>query len=420
MIRIQSYELKKAFTSPIVIALTILFLLYNFFIIFQHTYFNSELKIVNKLVEKFGYEINDSMIYEFQAYYQSQLDEMNQITNKHLSKTYDNTTAFFKDQLNDKRTNFSKKEEDTITSVMLTETYIRMFDEIDREYDELNMAKMAEYEIERCGLSGEAAETAKKNYSTLGERLDKLIANEEHKNMFFIGKIYQMHSLLFKTLFRTMVFEIMILVVLITGYILTYEFENNTHLTAYSSKRGRKLTMDKLLASIAASLIVTTLILGVTLGSYFIVFNYSGLWQASISSYFNAEKSFPYISWWKMTFTTYLIWTILLIYVCQLCFTAITFMISIFIRNSYFIFCIFAILLGLGILIPGSVPTDMNAIFITRYTPFSLILNPHLWFIGWGPFSSKYYEINTVAIWIIMLPILCLLGLKRFKKQSIY
>ena len=51
-------------------------------------------------------------------------------------------------------------------------------------------------------LSGSAAETVRMQYKKLSLRFDKLKISGEHKNLFFIGKAYKMHTLLFKSLFR--------------------------------------------------------------------------------------------------------------------------------------------------------------------------------------------------------------------------
>lgn len=63
----------------------------------------------------------------------------------------------------------------------------------------------------------------------------------------------------------------MILAIPITSQIVNLEFENKTQLLAYSSKRGRKLILDKLLASIVMCLGVTTVLIGATLAVYFCI-----------------------------------------------------------------------------------------------------------------------------------------------------
>lgn len=47
-----------------------------------------------------------------------------------------------------------------------------------------------------------------------------------------------MHSLLFRNILKTIIFEIIILVVLITAYLVNYEFDNSTENIVYSTKKA--------------------------------------------------------------------------------------------------------------------------------------------------------------------------------------
>src|SRR5699024_10784608 len=117
------------------------------------------------------------------------------------------------------------------------------------------------------------------------------------------------------------------MVVLITAYLVNYEFDNNTQLLTYSTKRGRSLIVDKIYISLLVNIIVTTVIMGVGLITYFSVFDYSGLWNVPISSYLNADFPRPYMSWWNMSFIQYLLCSVGVIYICVLLFTGVTFII---------------------------------------------------------------------------------------------
>ena len=95
---------------------------------------------------------------------------------------------------------------------------------------------MGETEISKYGLSGTAADTLRKQYVKFAERFDELQENGEHTQWFFAGKQYFMHRLLFKTVFKHIIFESIILIVLATALLTTYEFESRTHLVAYQQK----------------------------------------------------------------------------------------------------------------------------------------------------------------------------------------
>ncbi|MGG3890967.1 hypothetical protein [Metabacillus fastidiosus] len=410
------HELKKALVSPVILSLIGIFISFNLFIIYSYSHVKEELGILTKLVDQFGYELNEETMYDFNLFYNKQLKKLNEIT----PKTYGSAAEFFnKNKVIDEE-HYSKEELTFFHDALMTENYYFVSKNIDELYKSLNLMDEAESQINKFQLSGAAASTVKKEFTKLSDRLEQIIKNGEHKTLFFYGKAYEMHSFLFKNLFRLIIFEILILVVLMTSFIQTYEFENKTYGHIYSTKRGRKLAFDKLMASFIASFIVTTIIAGITLISYFSVYNYSGLWNVPISSYFNAEKLIPYISWWEISFIAYLFLVTALLYVCQLFFSAITFIIAMFIRNSYFVFIMFGIIFGCGLLLPSIASLDSNLIFISMLTPFTLILNPNIWFIGGNAFYGQYYEINTTAVWTVLLFILCIGSIKIFRKQNIH
>lgn len=416
---IRKNELKKAVTSPIIIGLLVLFIVFNSIMVFQNSYFKDDLKVLNKIVDKLGYKIDDEMVAKFKNYYDTQLGKLNEITNKKTSKKYEIASEFYEEQNYYIEDTYNKEEIEFIKELGIVEAYFYTMGEIDEIYSEIDFMEIAESEIKKYGLRGNAADTVRKQYESFSKRYEQLIENREHKNLFFLGKAYGMHSLLFKDLFKTILFEIIILIVLIIAYLVNYEFENNTQTISYSTKKGRNLVKDKLYASIATNILVTTVILITGLGLYFIIFDYSRLWNVPISSYFNTDKSFIYMSWWNMTFVQYLFSGIGLIYAITLLFTGIAFIIAMAIKNNYIVFFVFVIIFGLALL-TSIAPTNSNAIFIKGFTPFWLIMNPFIWFMESGAFTTfKYYELFTVGIWAILLLILGALSIKRFKRQDI-
>ncbi|MDZ5471426.1 hypothetical protein SM124_06660 [Bacillus sp. 31A1R] len=419
---IKVFELKKVFSAPIILTLMILFIGFNSFLMYEHSFVRKDLAIINKLIDRFGYQIDDKMETEFVQFYQDQLRKVNELTSEKFKTTFqDGTelTQYF--NVNYEKINtFSELELNLISQLLITESYLGMIQGIDESYRKMDMLEVAETQIKMHRISGSAVETVRNQYKKLDVRFKEMIENEEHKNLFFLGTAYRMHSLLFKDLFRFILFELMILVVLMTGFIQNYEFENRTHHVTYSTKRGRKLIRDKFTVSILSSMIVTTIIVGTTLFLYFLVFDYSKVWNVPISSAFNTEYNKPYISWWDLSVLEYLLWSVVLIYICQILFVAMTFVITNFIKNSYIVFCMFMIVLGLSIMIPTIIEPNSSLIFIAHFTPFSLILNPFLWFMESGAFTTfKYYEYGTVMIWTVLLSILCFLVMKSFNRQSL-
>lgn len=417
---IKINEFKKVITSLVIIGLLLVFMIFNTIKIFENSYFKDELKVLNKIVDRVGYKIDDEMINRFKEYYDEQLEELNEITKEENSKKYSSISELYADYRHGIEEVYDKEEVEFITDLGIMEAYYYKIQEIDDFYSSIDIMERAENEILKYGLSGKAADIVRKQYKALNERFHQLVSNNEHKNLFFIGKAYQMHSLLFRNILKTIIFEIIILVVLITAYLVNYEFDNSTENIVYSTKKGRNLVLDKLQITMASSIIVATIILITGLGLYFIVFDYSGLWNVPISSYYNRDYNFPYLSWWNMSFVQYLFFSIGLVYLITLLFNGIAFIIARSIKNTYFAFFVFAIIFGLFLIVPGMVPRYSISIFIGGFTPFFLIINPHMWFMESGAFTTfKYHELATVGIWALVLLALGVLSINRFKRQDI-
>jgi hypothetical protein len=425
--QIRMYELRKALLSPVIIALLLVFTAFNLFLISQETDKKDEMSILNNLVAQFGSKITKPMQEDYKSYYLSRLDDMNKLTEKRTSQTYEMPGDFFgydnyKRYVTDQPGLYSSEELAMFDELRVIQNYYYLMQNIDVTYAGFDMKQIAEGEIKKYGFSGSAADIVRQRYVHIEERVQQLIAGGEHKNLFFIGNVYQSHSMLFKTLVGSILLQLMILVVLMTGYLSNYEFEQATHLLHYSTKRGRKLQTDKLLASFAASLIVTTVLTGITLSAYFLTFSYKGLWQLPISSFFNWERGmpYPYLTWHTMPFIVYLGCAVALVFVLLLNFTAITFVLTAIIRNSYLVFGAFTILFGSTLLITNIVPRDLKLILFTGFTPFQLVLNSKAWFTASGAFMSlPNNEWITAGIWTVLLTLCCGLCLHRFKRQNI-
>lgn len=419
---IKGYEFKKITTSPIFIVLTILFLAYNTVMIISNSNIKSELAVLNEIVNEVGYAINDDMMEEFKTYYEGQLKDASQLL-KSRGYTINGTLGEFLERNNvyaGGDSKFNSEDIEQINKAAVIETYYFLSDRLNRQYDTVDINKLAESELANSPYNADVKEIIKKNYEKFELRFQELKLNGEHKNLFFYGKSYRMHSFLFKHIFTTMIYEIMILVVLATSFVLNYEFEGKTAAIVYTTKRGRNIIKDKLLTALGFTVVITTIIMAITLLIYFAVFDYSGLWGASVNSFFSQEYNIPYMTWWNMSILDYLIAVSIVVYVLQLIFCGLTFTVSVLIKNTYIVFGTFAIMVGLGILLPSLVPASLNTVIASVYTPFTLILNPSWYFMFKGGLQlNKYYEVITLVIWGIGVLLLGTLSIYKFKRESI-
>ncbi|MGL5244987.1 MAG: hypothetical protein ACRC7R_07450, partial [Sarcina sp.] len=414
IMNIKIYEFKKIFSSPVIVILTLIFLLFNGLSIFNKSYIANEFHVVNKIVAKVGYKINTTMKENLNVYYEEEFSKLNEKYFSKHNKNYENITEAFHDyEL------YSKKELKEIEEVAIIQSYYYEILALEEKYDLLNINELAKSSIEANKLKGKSKEIVERVYKNFGERFNELKKNGEQNNL-FISPSHKMHNFLFIKILRSCALEIAILIVLIVAHLVNFEFENKTDHITYSSKRGRNLLIDKLSSSLVASLIVITLILGVTLAIYFITFDYSSLLNVPISTYFNWEYQLPLMSWFNISFIQYLLLTIGVIYVCELLFSLVTFSISYFVRNTYLVFAVFFIIWGLIFLLPEAIGVNNPLVFLTVFTPFNLIMMPSNLFSLSGILNSfKYYEAYTLIIWTITLIVLTYILIKRFKKQNL-
>ncbi|MBP3950958.1 hypothetical protein [Bacillus suaedae] len=415
--RIIWYECQKAFTSPVIIGLMLLFTAYNLFLIFTHSsQYKEELNVANQLAETYGIDITDESMNLFQQDLEKDLAKLNEmIRSERVTSAHE-----FLSQVSYKEWEHYRDEEQSFfVDLQLKEMYKHMAESIDTQYESIHWGKFGE--AATAGLSGSLAQKVRTDYENISDRFDELIANNEHKTWFFSGETYKMHSFLFRTLFGHLMFELLIIIVLATSFITNYEFETKTHLITYASKRGRRLMRDKLIASFLTATACMLFLFISTLCTYFIVFDYSHLWTSSISSALNWEYQLPYVSRWPMTFATFLLWSICLTVVCLFLFTGIAFVIATFVRNNYFSFFLFAIFYAVAFLLPSFISTSSWLHYIASYNLSQLTVNPHMFFmVKRGGMLFQYYEFTTVCAWFILTLALGWIVLKRFEKKDIY
>ncbi|MBH0175519.1 ABC transporter permease subunit [Fictibacillus sp. 23RED33] len=421
---IKRLEFKKIISSPIILGLFVLFLLFNCFLIYQQSTLRHDMKSLQPIVKETGTLMNDEGREKLKTSHEEDLNTWNQLSQSKTGDTYQNAADFYKPELYYSLIEsniYSETELQDINELAIKETYLNSIQDIETKYSTLNVMENAEEGIRLFGLEGAVAEKVREQYSVLRPRVEELIQNKEHLHLFFHGKMFGTHSFLFKTLFGFMLFQGMILIVLFTAFIVNYEFEHRTALVTYATKRGRRLMWDKLLVSTFASTLVTVALLAITLSVYFIVFDYSGLWNVPISTGFLIElNKIPFISWWNVTFIQYLLMSCGLVVLCHILFVLITFCLSMLIRNSYIVFTLFGVIFLAGLYVPSLMPKDSTMLLYTHFSPFILVMNVKKWWMESGVFTTfKYYEIITVTGWLIVLLLTAWLLIKRFARENI-
>ncbi|MHC0039548.1 hypothetical protein [Pseudoneobacillus sp. C159] len=414
-------ECKKALSSPIILALFVLFSAWNILIIYQFSEMKEELRVVNQISNDYGVHITGESLSKLKSEVKVELANLNAVTQKKSEQSFQSANDFF-NQLNYQHQSvYTDMELRRFHKIRIKEMYVAKAQNLDQDYASIDIRISGEREIKSYGLSGNAAEMLRKEYVTFAERFEGLKKNGEHKQWFFAGRPFFMHKLLFRTLFVSIMIEATILIVLSTALITNFEFENRTQHVTFVARRGRKLLVDKLLASLLSTFILTAFLMTVTLGTFFTTFDYAHLWKSAISSGLNWEYNLPYMSWWNFSFTTYLILAIVVSLVCILLFCIFTFSLSVMLKNSYYTVILFGITFIALFILPSFMPGSSVLKIVTGYNLSALLLNPHQWWmVGTsGLMMFKYYEVDTLIGWVIIFSAGCYGSLKKFARQDI-
>ncbi|HII4459741.1 TPA: hypothetical protein ACY4RA_003048, partial [Clostridium perfringens] len=314
---------------------------------------------------------------------------------------------------------FSKEDMDLINQSSAINLYKNITPEFIHRIESLDSEKMTESNINKYGFKGEAANLVRKNYEDLGKRLQELKSNGEHKNLFFFGESYRTQNLLYKKVIGACLIEIMILVVLGVVFLINYERENKTLGLVSATKRGRNLIKDKAIVGLMYSILVAIIILGITLIVYFSVFDYSKVWNVPISSALNWEVG-PHISWYNLTVLQNLLLSIGVVLIISLISGGISLSLCLFLKSSYKAFFAFFILFGGLFMLPGLFSMSSKLVIWSYFNIFVLTLNPQKWFAEAGALlTSKYYIEGTLISNGIIVTIISLILIKRFKKVDI-
>lgn len=416
--RILLFEIKKAILSPVILSLFVLIIAFNLFLIYENAYIKDDLEDINQIANKHGTEINDDMLKGMQSDYEARLEKVNDLTSSVVSKSYESMQELFTDRSFYLPDTFSEKELDYFNGTAVLEFYYFSSLEIDESFLAIDPIKMAEQDMRMYGISGEAAELIRKQYDKITERYEEVLENKEYKHIFPAQKVWETHLLLFKKMFKAILLEGIILTVLVTAYIMNFEFDRGTHLLAYSSKRGRNLWLDKFWAALITNVSFMLSLMVISLAAYFSVFSYRDFWGVPISSFFNAGKEW-FMSWWNLSFSEYLAAVIMLSFVLIILFTMMTAMISRWVRNSYLVFFIFLCVFGMIFANQAIFPSSSILFLFGYFTPVNLVLNSFIWFMQRALTLTAYFEVITVTVWFVLLLLGVMYSFRSFRKSDL-
>ncbi|MFT9817917.1 ABC transporter permease subunit [Lysinibacillus sp. NPDC056185] len=404
-------EMKKALFSPTILILLVLFSIFNIFTIISNSYVRDELKIANDIIKKYGETFNDEILSKMQKDLNADVKKRN--------PQFQDANVFINSMNDEKYQNSTLAEQHEIDRIHLMQLYINLGKSLDERYAKLNIETLKEGTIADFGLTNWAAGFVSREFDKLNNRFTEMKETKEYNKWFFASD-YRMHSELFKNLIKKIAMEGVILVVLLTALITNFEFEHRTQLVTYTTKKGRLLMRHKLIASLLTTLLTLLPLFGISLITFFMVYDYSGVWTAPITSGLNWEYTWPHITWWPIELWKYLLLTITILVITLLIISLLTFCISTFLRNSYLSWILCILILVSMFVVPMFFSGMPTLLLLMHFNLTLLLLNPHMYFSGVSNLMMfEYHEVWTLVLWCLISLLCVTYVLRRFNRKDI-
>ncbi|MDE6055207.1 MAG: hypothetical protein K2G55_15965, partial [Lachnospiraceae bacterium] len=230
----------------------------------------------------------------------------------------------------------------------------------------------------------------------------------------------------FSSLVRAILAEGSICAMLMVLYLMGYEQMNHTAGQVCVSRTGRRLWVDKLAAAVLSAVILYFLLVGVTLLVYFNLWDYSGVWQDSVSSRFNYLTDMlytrPFLTWHDFTVGKYLVAVLSLGAALVVVFGLMAAVCAMLFRNVYGAALVLALVLfgGIGL---GSLFSQCKAwgmYFITTMQPSAVWLSVNVWFTESGISAFlPWQEVISVALHLMVCSIVVMILLRCYMCKDI-
>lgn len=406
------WELQKLWRSPVIWVLLAVFVGFNSFYIWSNARAGQELAVLNNIVATYGKVIDEEMLEELQVEIEQKAETLG---SKQGAAAYlESLTPEF----------YSEQPEDVqwqIDELSLYVMYAELAVQLKERYGKVNIQALGEDTKKTYGLTGSAASWMDDHFVQLEKRFETYMENESYNEWFFAGNPYRMHSFLFRSVVKMVALEGILLAVLMTAYLVSYEREQRTHLLVFASKLGRKVMRKKAWAASIATTATGIVLMAGTLAVFFSLHDYSGLWDVNVGSGLNWEYQAPYVFWWDIPMWQYVLLAVAIIFISWLIITAATFALAVNVQNSYLVSIAILIVLLALFVVPSYLAFSPLLMLASHFNLILLVLNPHMLFNGLsGMTGFWYHELLTLSIFVLLAAGLAVWSIKRFKRKDLH
>ena len=263
-------------------------------------------------------------------------------------------------------------------------------------------------------------------YDLLQGRVEHLADTGAALDLYAGPATHGSHQFLFNTLIRAVVTEGILAGVLSAIWLTGCEGVWRTGGQLCAARTGRRLWRFKLLAALGADLLLYALLLLATLGAYFLLVDYGGIWASSVSSQFNYySESFynrPYLTWGDFTVGQYLAATLAGGGVLTAVFTLLAGALGLLTGHAYaaaigvVLFCT----LSVGIASALATAGWWTGCLLANFLPVNLWLSLSAWFTEMGLYGAvPWQETAGLAVSLALTGGAVLWALRRFHRKDV-
>ena len=375
------YEVKKLFSSISIWGLLLFFLIFNLFLVWG-TQWNVYPEFVSEVAETTGVVLGDD--------FSERIDELS------VSPEEREMLDFLK--------------EDTIEAV--------------DHFDDYDITYVGEAYLNAIETNDYIEKKMRTKYAAMQDVVHQKGKEDEALSLAHASATVHMHKTLFDTIVGWLIIEGMILSILIALFSAGFEKTNETEGIVFTTQTGRNVQINKLAASLVVGLGSYLLLTFVTLLAYFIVHDYSTLWQSYVSNIFNYRNDIiagyrPFVTWQSHTILSYLLSKIGITLGLLVSFILSTFIVEMVIRNSYISFLIILIFNAIFIVLP-MVLSNSKLGFYAILSPVWLWLKHSVWFTdGDVDIMWKNFEIIGTSHSIVILILVISFVFYRFRRRDL-
>lgn len=250
---------------------------------------------------------------------------------------------------------------------------------------------------------------------------------------FFAGPATEAaNAFLYKVFFKALLTEGILLGVLAILSLLDHERVNRTTAALCASRTGRRLWRTKAAAGVSAALALYLLLAAASFALYFALWDYTGLWGASMASQFNAgiwsksdiqyETSRPFLPWADFTALTYLLSAVGLGAALTAVFTLLAAVCGLLAGNVYLaaVAMVLLVMSSWAAWYAGYMAGNWAFFVPLSFSPASLWDQTLGWFTEGGIlYFIPWQETAVTALWLLLGGTGTALALRRFDRRDV-